>query len=46
VKVWERDENGKLQCTENFDVCDGKGKVPEGIEIHLGGILGLWKETA
>lgn len=44
VKVYETDEYGDRHFKKEYDVCDGKGSVPKGTEIYLGGILGIWKE--
>jgi hypothetical protein len=45
VKVYEVDENGEKRCAAEYDVCNGKGFVPLGTEIHLKGIMGVWKTT-
>ncbi|KAG7423257.1 hypothetical protein Forpi1262_v015570 [Fusarium oxysporum f. sp. raphani] len=45
VKVYEVDENGEKRCAAEYDVCNGKGIVPLGTEIHLKGIMGVWKTT-
>ncbi|KAH7176200.1 hypothetical protein EDB81DRAFT_33435 [Dactylonectria macrodidyma] len=45
VKVYEIDENGEKRFTGEYDVCNGKGIVPHGTEIHLKGIMGVWKTT-
>ncbi|KND88544.1 hypothetical protein TOPH_06906 [Tolypocladium ophioglossoides CBS 100239] len=45
IKVYEKDEKGMRELKAEYDLCSGKGKVPKGTEIHLGGIGGVWKVT-
>ncbi|EGU82011.1 hypothetical protein FOXB_07477 [Fusarium oxysporum f. sp. conglutinans Fo5176] len=42
---YEIDENGEKRCTAEYDVCNGKGIAPLGTEIHLEGIMDVWKTT-
>jgi hypothetical protein len=45
VKVYEIDKNREKRRVAEYDVCDGQGIVPLRTEIHLKGIMGVWKIT-
>jgi hypothetical protein len=43
VKVYEQNKDGKYEFKWEKPQCNGKGKVPKGIGVHLGGSSGRWK---